>query len=124
MAADVAAGLVVLDLDDFRADARQAGPALSSHGHVGYALVTNKAFWDSLPPDVRTILDGVVKDATACNNSITEKENVDSLALIRKTGKAEVVTLSPDERLARKRALMKVHQEAAGRLGPDLIGSI
>jgi C4-dicarboxylate-binding protein DctP len=97
---------------------------LSGHGYVGYAVVANKSFWDGLPPDIRATLEAIVREATAFNNSIAEKENVDSLALIRKTGKTEVVALTPAERLAWKKALLPVHREAEGRVGKELIDAV
>ena len=35
---------------------------VSHHGRLTYALVTNKKFWNSLPPDVREQLDRAVKE--------------------------------------------------------------
>src|SRR5262249_40111250 len=31
---------------------------LSDHGYIGYAVIVNKKFWDGLPPDIRTALEG------------------------------------------------------------------
>ena len=102
----------------------QKNLTLSSHGYIGYALVANKAFWDGLPADVRTVLDGVVRDATAYNDSIAEKDNVESLELIRKTGRTDIVALTPAERLAWKRALLPVHRDAEARVGKELVEAI
>ena len=97
---------------------------LSRHGYVGYALVANKAFWDGLPADVRATLEGVVREATAYNDAIAEKENLESLELVRKTGKTEILALTPGERLAWKKALLPVHKDAEARVGKDLVEAI
>ena len=38
--------------------------SLTNHGYLGYAVIVNKKFWDGLLADVRTALDGAMKDAT------------------------------------------------------------
>ena len=37
--------------------------ALTEHGYLGYAVIVNKKFWDGLPADVRTMLEGAMKKA-------------------------------------------------------------
>ena len=37
---------------------------MSDHGYLGYAVIVNKKFWDGLPADIRTTLEGAMKDAT------------------------------------------------------------
>ncbi len=32
--------------------------AMTNHGYLGYAVIANKKFWDGLPADVRTTLEG------------------------------------------------------------------
>ena len=97
---------------------------LSEHHYLGYAVIVNKKFWDDLPADVRTTLEECMRDATKYVNDIATKENQDSLDLVRKSGKTEIITLSPAEKLAWKKALIKVHQENESRIGRDLIQSI
>ena len=37
---------------------------VSNHGDISYAVVVNKAFWEGLPRDIRTTLEGAMRDAT------------------------------------------------------------
>ena len=97
---------------------------LSSHGYVGYAVVMNKDFWEALPADIRAIREGAIKEATAYNNQIAEKENADALEQVRKTGRTEVITLTAEQKAEWKKALAKVHRETEGRVGKDLLESI
>src|ERR1700704_1612632 len=53
--------------------------AMTDHGYLGYAVIVNKKFWDGLPADIRTTLDGAMKDATKFANDIAQKENTDAL---------------------------------------------
>ncbi|MGZ5660825.1 MAG: TRAP transporter substrate-binding protein [Usitatibacter sp.] len=97
---------------------------LSNHHYLAYAVIVNKKFWDGLPPDIRKILEGAMADATQYADDIAKKENEDALEAVRKSGRTEIITLTPAEKLEWKRALVKVHKEAESRVGKDLIQSI
>ena len=97
---------------------------LSYHGHLAYAVIVNKKFWDSLPPDIRTILDGCVKDATTYANALAATENAMALDKIRASGKTTVYTPTADEINEWKKALMPVHQEMAARVGQPTIDAV
>ncbi len=97
---------------------------LSDHGYLGYALIANKKFWDSLPADIRVILDGAVKDSTKFANDLAQKKNDEDLESIRKSGKSQIITLTPQEKMAWKKALFKVHRESEARIGKELLQSI
>jgi C4-dicarboxylate-binding protein DctP len=97
---------------------------LSDHGYIGYAVITNKKFWDGLPADIRAQLDDAMKDATKFANDIAKKENDDALEAVRKSGKSEIITLTADEKKAWKKAMAKVHKENEERVGKDLLASI
>jgi C4-dicarboxylate-binding protein DctP len=94
---------------------------LSDHGYIGYAVITNKKFWDGLPADLRTILEGAMKDATKLANDIAKKENDDALEGIRKSGKTQILTLTPQERAEWKKAMLKSHRQMEERIGAELI---
>ncbi|GAB4171641.1 MAG: TRAP transporter substrate-binding protein [Rhodocyclaceae bacterium] len=97
---------------------------LSDHGYLGYAVITNKKFWEGLPADIRTILEGAMRDATKYANDIARAENENALAEVKKSGKTEIITLTPQEKAAWKKALVRVHRDHESRIGKDLIQSI
>jgi C4-dicarboxylate-binding protein DctP len=97
---------------------------LSDHGVISYAVIVNKKFWDGLPADVRTALEGAMKQASAYNNQISEKENDDALAAMKTSGKIELHTQTPAERKAWIAKLRVVHKEVAPRVGAELISEI
>ena len=97
---------------------------VSDHGYLGYAVIVNKKFWDGLPPDIRKTLDGAMKDATKYANEIAKKENDEALEAVKKSGKSEIIYLTPEQKKAWKKALLKVHKESESRIGKDLIQSI
>jgi C4-dicarboxylate-binding protein DctP len=98
--------------------------ALTNHGYLGYAVIVNKKFWDGLPADIRTAVDGAMKDATKYANDIAKKENDDALEAVRKSGKTEILTLKPEERAAMKKALLPVHKENESRVGKATIEAV
>jgi C4-dicarboxylate-binding protein DctP len=98
--------------------------ALTDHGYLGYAVIVNKKFWDGLPPDIRTTLEGAMKDATKYANDIAKKENDDAIESVRKAGKTEIITLTPEQKAAMKKALVQVHKDNEGRIGKDIIAEV
>ena len=94
---------------------------LTDHGYIGYAVIANKKFWDGLPADIRGQLDKAMKEATAYGNGQSAKENDDALAEIRKSGKSEFITLTPEQYAAMRKAMEPVYTDVAGRVGKPLI---
>src|ERR1700682_5397642 len=47
---------------------------LTYHTISNYVVVTNKKFWDGLPPDIRVTLEGAMKDASKLNNEVSIKD--------------------------------------------------
>jgi C4-dicarboxylate-binding protein DctP len=97
--------------------------SISNHGHLAYAVVVNKKFWDGLPADIRTTLTGAMKDATTYANAIAATENVQALEKIAASGKTTIYTPTPAELADWKKALMPVHKEMESRVGKATIES-
>ncbi|MDB5655376.1 MAG: dicarboxylate transporter, DctP subunit [Tardiphaga sp.] len=94
---------------------------LTNHGYIGYVVIANKKFWDGLAPDIRTALEKAMKEATAYGNSQSAKENDDALAEMAKSGKTELIKLTPEQDLAMRKAMEPVYTDVAGRVGKPLI---
>ncbi|HEX4331676.1 MAG TPA: TRAP transporter substrate-binding protein [Usitatibacter sp.] len=99
---------------------------LSNHHYLGYAVIVNKKFWEGLPPDIRKTLDQAMADATVYADDIAKSENEAALEAVRKSGRTEIITLTPEQKRAWKKALVKVHSEPEieSRVGKALIQSI
>ena len=98
--------------------------ALTDHGYIGYAVIANKKFWDGLPADIRTTLEGAMRDATAYANEIAKKENDDALEGIRKSGKTQILKPTPEENAQMRKALIPVHKEDEPRIGKEVIEQV
>jgi C4-dicarboxylate-binding protein DctP len=97
---------------------------VSDHGYHAYVLIANKKFWASLPPNIRTVMDGVVKDTTAYFNKIAAQEEADSLAHIKAAGKTQILVLTKDEKLALKKAMLPVYKQVEPRVGKETLEAI
>ena len=102
----------------------QSHLTVSDHGYIGYAVIVNKKFWDGLPADIRTQLEGAMKDATKYTNAIAEQENKQALDAIRKAGKTEVYTLTAAEKAEWRKALMPVRKDVEGRVGKEVLNAV
>jgi C4-dicarboxylate-binding protein DctP len=97
---------------------------LTDHGYLGYAVITNKKFWDGLSADLRGQLEQAMKEATVYANKIAREENEAALEAVKKSGKTQVYTPTPAERLAIKKAMVKVHKEQESRVGKETIEAV
>lgn len=87
----------------------------TNHGYIGYVVIVDKKFWDDLPADIRDQLSKAMKEAINFNNAQSQKENDDALAEIKKSGKSEVIKLTPEQDEAMRKAMEPVYKDAASR---------
>jgi C4-dicarboxylate-binding protein DctP len=97
---------------------------LSNHGYVGYAVVVNAKFWNGLPPELRTLLEGAMRDATRHANVIAQQENEQALAAIKASGKTEFIALDEKQKAAWRKAMQPVYKDMEGRVGKELIAAM
>ena len=97
---------------------------ISNHGYLGYAVIVNKSFWDSLPIDIRTTLTQAMKETTTFERDIAQQINDNALTKVIAANTTNVYTLSPRQRTAWQRALLPVYQEFDRSIGNYLIRSV
>jgi len=97
---------------------------VSNHGYLGYVVIVNRKFWEGLPRDIRSQLEQAMRQATAYEKTIAQRDNDRALDAIRKTGNTTIYTLTPQEQAAWRRALLPVQQQMSVRIGKDLIDAI
>lgn len=94
---------------------------LSDHGYLGYAVVVNKKFWDGLPADIRNILTDAMNKATEYNNQIARTENEAAFDAIAKSGKTQIVKLTPQEKAEWRKVVLPVHKQMQDRVGKETL---
>ena len=97
---------------------------MSDHGYLGYAVIVNKKFWDGLPADVRTQLEGAMKDATKYANAIAQQENDKAMAAVKASGTTEIYALNDKEKAEWRRALAPVQKDMESRIGKATIDAV
>jgi C4-dicarboxylate-binding protein DctP len=97
---------------------------VSHHGYLGYAVIVNRKFWDGLPVDVRAALERAMRDATAFEKTIAQRDNDRALEAIRKSGKTAIYYLTPGEQAQWRAALLPVHRQMERRIGKELIDAM
>ena len=97
---------------------------LSNHGYLGYVVIVNKKFWEGLPKDIRAILEGAMKDATKFEIDVAKKDNDEALKAVKKSGRSQFITLTPQERAAWKKVMDKAHKDNLSRIGADIVKEV
>lgn len=96
----------------------------SNHGYLGYAVIMNRKFWESLSDEQRKIISSAMQEATRYANAIAQKENADALNAVKASGKTQIITPTAAQRNALKKALIPVHKKMASRIGEDIIQKV
>ncbi len=97
---------------------------VTNHGYIGYAVIVNKKFWDKLPADIRTQLDGAMKEASKYADAIAQQENDRALEAVKKSGKTLIYTPTDKEKAEWRKALLPVQKTMEDRIGKALIESV
>ncbi|SCK29848.1 TRAP transporter substrate-binding protein [Vogesella sp. LIG4] len=97
---------------------------LTGHGYLGYAVVVNKKFWDGLPADIRTTLEGAMADTTKYEIQLAQQDSEKALAAIKASGKTQIYTPTPAEKAAFQKVFKQVHEKMADRVGLALLKQV
>ena len=92
---------------------------LTYHTISNYVVVANKAFWEGLPADIRTTLEGALRDASKLNDAVAEKDEQTAIAGIKL--KSEIYTPTPAEKELWKKAMLPVQDEMASRIKKETL---
>jgi C4-dicarboxylate-binding protein DctP len=95
--------------------------AETNHGVIDYMVVTNAAWWDKLPPDVKKGLEQAMAEATKYANKLAEDLNQTDRKRIADAGKAKIQVLSKDDLAVWRKTMEPVWKKFEGEIGADLI---
>ena len=100
----------------------EVGPYItySDHGRFDYSVLSNKKFMDSLPADLRKIVEDSWMEAQDYGVSIIVKEEEDFKNKIIATGKVTINKLTPEQRAEFKKAVEPVWDKWRSKIGEDI----
>ncbi|MFC5139094.1 DctP family TRAP transporter solute-binding subunit [Actinomycetospora rhizophila] len=97
----------------------------SDHGYVGYVLVVNRPFLESLPPDLQQVVRDGATESARFNREVAARINEEAEQEIVAARTTEIVQLSPAERAALEASVVPgVWQEMAPVIGQDVIDQL
>jgi C4-dicarboxylate-binding protein DctP len=84
-------------------------------------VVTSKAFWNSLPDDIRPVIKKSLDEAIALGNKVANEKSVSDKQKIADSGRSEIITLTDAERNQWVEAMKPVWKQFEDQIGKDLI---
>ncbi|MCP1605408.1 C4-dicarboxylate-binding protein DctP [Pseudomonas citronellolis] len=93
----------------------------SNHGLVDYMVITNAAFWNGLPADLREPLQAVMDEVSAEVNRQAAELNLQARQQIAGSGASQIHELTPAQRASWRQAMQPVWRKFADDIGPELI---
>jgi len=98
--------------------------SMTNHGYLGYVVIINKRFWDSLPAEIQIQLTAAMSDTTKYANLVAKQQNDADLAAIKNSGKTTVIELTEEEKNQWRAALLPVRNQMGNRFKQELINQI
>ncbi|MFC9274750.1 C4-dicarboxylate TRAP transporter substrate-binding protein DctB [Bacillus spizizenii] len=94
---------------------------ISSHGYLGYAVMTEEHFWNAQKSETRRILTEAMKETTEWNETYAEEMNKEQLEEIKKNSSIKIYELSDKEKKEWMKRLDPVYRQYEPIFGRKLI---
>lgn len=94
---------------------------VSNHGYLGYVVLTSTDFWNSLPPNVKQLLQESLSQVTAWERETAALENTDYLNKIKEANKTYVYLLNKKEKEKWQTAVSPVYKKYTPVIGETLV---
>jgi C4-dicarboxylate-binding protein DctP len=88
---------------------------------IDYMVLVNAKWWNGLPADVRTGLIKALGEATAVNNDIANKLNIEAKKKIQASGVTTIHQLTPAQHAAWVKAMHPVWTKFENQIGKDIV---
>jgi C4-dicarboxylate-binding protein DctP len=94
----------------------------SNHGYIGYVLLINNDFYESLPKDLQQDVVTAADEATRYNREVAFEVDAESKQKIQEAGTTEFIELTEEQREAfRDPVVPELWDQYADVIGPELI---
>jgi C4-dicarboxylate-binding protein DctP len=97
---------------------------LTGHGYLGYAIVTNPRFWDSLAGADRALVQACLSEALELGNRLSAELNQQALDTLRHTAGVRIHELSAPERHALREAVRPAYEVLPGGPATALLEAV
>lgn len=97
---------------------------LTNHGYLGYTVLINKKFWNTLPAEIRKQLKSAVQETTSYANLVAQQQNAADLVAIKNSKKTTVYEPTQAETTAWHKALQPVAKQMRSRIGKELVEAV
>ncbi|WP_209125149.1 TRAP transporter substrate-binding protein [Alkalihalobacillus sp. BA299] len=96
---------------------------VTGHIYSPIAVLMNQDFYNSLPDDLKVIVDEGIKQATELNRQLVTEEDETKLKELKEVG-MEVTELTSEQKSAFKEAALPIYDQYKEKIGPELVESI
>ncbi|MDS4026660.1 MAG: DctP family TRAP transporter solute-binding subunit [Candidatus Contendobacter sp.] len=96
----------------------------TNHSFQGYMVITGSAFWNGLPADIRRELEAILAQVTDEMNGVLAERIGEYRQGVIDRGKAQVITLTDQERNAWRQALAPVGEKFKSQIDPVVLAAI
>ncbi|WP_029404666.1 TRAP transporter substrate-binding protein [Pseudomonas stutzeri] len=103
------------------AGVKQSYVTETNHGVLNYMLVTNSAFWTSIPFAVRSELENILLEVTQTVNAEAAAINQRERERILASGSSTLVTLTAEQRQAWRTKMQPVWKSFESQIGADVM---
>ncbi len=98
---------------------------ISDHGYLGYAVITNKKFWDGLPADIRPQIEAALDETTQWVRQNAKEINGQMLEKIKaENPKIKIHELTTEEKKLWVEKMDPTYDKFKAEIGEDLINAV
>jgi tripartite ATP-independent transporter DctP family solute receptor len=97
---------------------------LSNHGYLGYAVIMNEDFWNSLPPRVQEQISAALFETTKWIHEEASRMNDAKLEEIKQNSTIEIHTLTIEQQKLWQKQFAPLYRQVEEEVGAELLNKI
>jgi tripartite ATP-independent transporter DctP family solute receptor len=97
---------------------------ISNHGYLGYAVMMNKSFWESLPKDIQQKITEAMQETTVWNLQQSKRQNEEELNKIEQNKHIHIHKLSEEEKKQWEQRFSPLYDQFKKEFGDKLLREI
>jgi TRAP-type C4-dicarboxylate transport system substrate-binding protein len=97
---------------------------VSNHGYLGYVVLMNEKFWESLPKDIQKQIVAALEETTLWNLKQSKQQNEQQLMEMKNNSNIQIYELTDKERKEWKEQFAPLYKEFEKKFGSKLLQQI